>query len=55
MRRSFVYIVLLSWQFFVLLLCTITSAQESSERSFVITDLKLAVTTSDSVRKLTEK
>ncbi|CAB4395206.1 Ribophorin II [Rhizophagus irregularis] len=54
MRRSFVYIVLLSWQFFVLLLCTIISAQESSERSFVITDLKLAVTTSDSVRKLTE-
>ncbi|RIA97367.1 Dolichyl-diphosphooligosaccharide--protein glycosyltransferase subunit Swp1 [Glomus cerebriforme] len=54
MRLFFVYIVALSWQFFVLLFCTIVSAQEASERSFVITDLKLAVTTSDSVRKLTE-
>ncbi|GBB91504.1 hypothetical protein RclHR1_18830004 [Rhizophagus clarus] len=54
MRGSYVNIVLLSWQFFVLLLCTIISAQETSEHGFVITDLKLAVTTSDSVRKLTE-
>uniref|UniRef100_A0A1D1XVI8 Ribophorin II n=1 Tax=Anthurium amnicola TaxID=1678845 RepID=A0A1D1XVI8_9ARAE len=54
MRRSFVYIAALSWQIFLLLLFAIVSAQEAGERSFVITDMKLAVTTSDSVRKLTE-
>ncbi|CAI2165442.1 7827_t:CDS:2 [Funneliformis geosporum] len=53
MRRSFVCILALSWQIFALLMCTTISAQDS-ERGFILSDLKLAVTTSEARRKLTE-